>query len=421
RRLLREGQALTVERGRRRDSEASRRKAGDRVQLQQRHLHQRDGQIPDGAAGGRYRAGKGRPRSCRSGLQAGAERARSVVRLQEEVLTLLPSGRRWSAALSLEPLERSAARGHAGGMRPSLLNPLFAPVRMLPGVGPQLEKHYRRLFGRPEGARLVDLLFHLPAGVVDRRARPKLRDVVFDSVVTVAVTVDRHHGPGRSRAPYQIFTSDETGDLIIVYFNARDEYLQKQFPVGARVVVSGAVALYDGMLQMVHPDRVVSEADLAKLPLLDPVYPLTEGLGAGHLRRAMDAALGKLPPLPEWQDAGWLKARGYPPFAEALGRVHRPEQPDDVLPEGTAWSRLAYDEVLAGQLALTLVRAHVRRQAGRGSAGDGSLRARILKALPYSLTPSQRRAVDEIVADLARPQRMLRLLQGDVGAGKTVV
>src|SRR5262245_22549100 len=297
-------------------------------------------------------------------------------------------------------------------MRPAVLNPLFAGVTTLPGVGPKLAKHYARLLGR-EDPRTIDLLFHLPSDVIDRRARPKLRDVAFDSVVTVAVTVDRHRAPppNRPRVPYQIYTSDETGDLILVYFNARKDYLQKLFPVGERRYVSGTVALYDGMPQMVHPDRVVSEADLASLPLLDPVYPLTEGLSAWQVGRAIAAAATKVPALPEWQDESFLKAHAYPGFAEALRGVHRPEQPDDICPEGPAWSRLAYDEFLAGQLALALVRAHVRRPAGRRSRGDGRLRARILKALPYSLTPSQRRAIDDIVTDLG----------GDVGSGKTVV
>ena len=205
-------------------------------------------------------------------------------------------------------------------MRPPLLNPLFASVRMLAGVGPKLEKLYGRLLGRDEGPRVADLLFHLPSGAIDRRARPKLRDVAFDTVVTVAVTVDSHRPPPprRPRAPYQIYTSDETGDLTLVYFNARTDYLQKLFPVGERRIVSGTVALYDDMLQMVHPDRVVSEADLAKLPLIDPVYPLTEGLTSNQVGRAISAALGRVPSLPEWQDPEWLGGRGFPSFADAM-------------------------------------------------------------------------------------------------------
>ena len=175
------------------------------------------------------------------------------------------------------------------------------------------------------------------------------------------------------------------------------------------------------MLQMVHPDRVVDEAGLANLPLVEPVYPLTEGLALSNVRRAMDGALARLPDLPEWQDAAWLARERFPAFADALRHLHRPAEPHDIAPESLAWTRLAYDELLAGQLALALVRAHLRRQAGRGSASEGRLRANVIEALPYSLTPSQQKAVDDIVADLARPQRMLRLLQGDVGSGKTVV
>jgi ATP-dependent DNA helicase RecG len=308
-------------------------------------------------------------------------------------------------------------------MRPSLLNPLFAAITTLPGIGARLEKLYRRLFGREQPARVIDLLFHLPTGAIDRRARPKLRDVVPDTVVTVAVTVDRHRPPPphRSRAPYQVYTSDETGDLTLTYFNARRDYLQKLLPVGERRYVSGTVELYDHMLQMVHPDRVVAEADLAKLPLVEPVYPLTEGLTLNQVRRAADAALARLPTLPEWQEASWVARERFPTFADALRLLHRPAEPADLLPEGLAWTRLAYDEFLAGQLALALVRAHLRRPAGRATHGTGQIRKRLIEALPYSLTSSQGRAVADIVADLAKPERMLRLLQGDVGSGKTVV
>jgi ATP-dependent DNA helicase RecG len=309
-------------------------------------------------------------------------------------------------------------------MRPSLLDPFFASLTGLPGIGPKVEKLFRRLIGREDApARIVDLLFHLPTGTIDRRAQPKLRDVVPGSVVTVAVTIDRHRPspPHRSRAPYQIYASDGTGDLVLTYFNAKRDYLEKLLPVGEVRYISGTTALYDGMLQMVHPDRVVAESELAKLPLIEPVYPLTEGLSLYQVRKAIDATLAKIPPLPEWQDPAFLAKSTFPAFADAIRALHRPAEPSDLLPESLAWSRLAFDELLAGQLALALVRAHMRRQSGRGSAGDGRLREAIIAALPYTLTASQARAVADIVADLAKPERMLRLLQGDVGSGKTVV
>jgi ATP-dependent DNA helicase RecG len=309
-------------------------------------------------------------------------------------------------------------------MRPSLLDKLFAELTTLAGVGPKVEKLYRRLFGREDApARVIDLLFHLPSSTIDRRSRPKLNEVVPGSIATVAVTVDRHRAPppNRSRAPYQVYASDDTGDLILTFFHAKRDYLEKLLPVGERRTVSGTTALYDGMLQMVHPDRVVSDEELHKLPLVEPVYPLTEGLTLNMVRKTMEAALAKIPSLPEWQDAAWLQRNGFPAFTEAVNALHHPADLGDVLPDSPAWSRLAYDEFLAGQLALALVRQHQRSLPGRGSSGEGLLRAKVIRALPYELTPSQGRAVDDIVTDLARPQRMIRLLQGDVGSGKTVV
>jgi ATP-dependent DNA helicase RecG len=309
-------------------------------------------------------------------------------------------------------------------MRPNLLDPFFASITSLAGVGPKLEKLYGRLFGRDDlPPRILDLMFHLPTGAIDRRARPKLRDVVPDTVVTVAVTVDQHRPPppNRPRAPYQIYVSDETADLILIFFNARKDYLQKLLPVGEQRYVSGTVALYDGMRQMVHPDRVVDAKGLAAMALIEPVYPLTEGLGPNQVRNAVAAAVARVPELPEWQDQSLIARERWPTVAEALRMLHRPAEPADVLPEGRAWSRLAYDELLAGQLALALVRAHLRRPAGRATSGTGHLREQLIAALPYSLTLSQTRAVADITADLAKPERMLRLLQGDVGSGKTVV
>lgn len=307
-------------------------------------------------------------------------------------------------------------------MRPPRLNPLFASITSLPGVGPKLAVLYGRLLGREE-PRVVDLLLHMPSGTIDRRARPKLNEVQPGQVVTVSVRVEEHRPapPNRPRAPYRVVTSDETNTLTLTFFHAKRDYLEKLLPIGEKRYVSGTAEFYDGSLQMVHPDRVVDEKGFADLPLVEPVYPLTEGLNLGNVRRAMDGALGRIPELPEWQDEAWVSRERLPGFAEALRSLHKPQDPHDIAPESLGWTRLAYDELLAGQLALALMRAHMRRQAGRGTSSEGLLRAKILKALPYTLTHSQQQAVNDIVNDLALPQRMLRLVQGDVGSGKTVV
>src|SRR6476620_9752931 len=286
-------------------------------------------------------------------------------------------------------------------MRPTLLNPLFAPVTTLPGVGPKQDKLLRYLLSRDETPRLVDLLLHLPASVIDRRAQPKLREAVQGTVVTLEVTVDRHRPPPRnSRAPYLVYASDDTGDVVLTFFRAKPGYVEKLLPVGEKRYVSGTLQMYDGIPQIVHPDRVVDEAGFAKLSGIDPVYPLTEGLALGSLRRAIAQALQKQPELPEWISPEVIRRCNFPPIREALNRVHVPVELTDILPDGPFWSRLAFDELLAG---------------------DGHLRHRIIDALPYALTASQREAVAAIIEDLRQPVRMLRLLQGDVGSGKTVV
>ena len=308
-------------------------------------------------------------------------------------------------------------------MRPALLNPLFATVTSLTGVGPKQDKLLRYLLGRRETPRLVDLLLHLPSSVIDRRARPKIRDAVPGTVVTLEVTVDRHRPTPahNARAPHLVYASDDSGDVVLTYFRAKPGYVEKLLPVGAKRYVSGTLQMFDGVPQLVHPGHVVDEEGFAKLSGIDPVYPLTEGLALGSLRRAVAQALQKLPELPEWISPEVMRRCQFPPIREALNRVHIPRELTDILPDAPFWSRLAFDELLAGQLALALVRAQLRRPAGDRHAGDGHLCRRIIDALPYALTTSQRDAVAAITGDLRQPVRMLRLLQGDVGSGKTVV
>ena len=205
-------------------------------------------------------------------------------------------------------------------MRPPVLNPLFAPLSALPGIGPKLEKVFARLLSRGESEppRIIDLLFHLPSGFVDRRNQPKLSEVTPDTVVTVAVTIDRHRPPppNRPRAPYNIEASDETNTLTITYFNARQDYLQKLLPEGELRYVSGVATLYDGHLQMLHPERVVDAKGFASLPLIDPVYPMTEGLHPNQLRKALDVALHRDSRSARMAGRGVAQAAG---FSELCG------------------------------------------------------------------------------------------------------
>ena len=315
-------------------------------------------------------------------------------------------------------------------MKPSLLAPLFAPARSLKGVGPRIEGLLNKLVAprhQSEHARVIDLLWHLPQGVIDRQLTPRIADARIGELATLEVTVTEHRpgGPRRgSRAPYRVLVEDSSGALELVYFNADPAYLKRLLPERSRRLISGNLECYDGWLQMPHPDHVVSAetSDSAqRLPLLEPIYPLTAGLTNTSLRKIIAQALSRLPALPEWIDASWGKQNAWPNFAGAVRRMHTPETTADLEASALGRMRLAYDELLANQLALAVIRQRLRRAAGRRLAAPGKLRQAILAKLPFELTGAQRRVLSEIDSDLASLHRMLRLLQGDVGSGKTVV
>ena len=301
--------------------------------------------------------------------------------------------------------------------RPPVLFPLFAGLETLPGVGPKSAK----LFAQIGVERPRDLLFTLPHAVIDRRLRPTIRGAVLPGTVTVEVTVGAHVPPRRKGGPARVFVRDAGTEWQLVFFHAKGDWLQRQLPTGQRRIVSGRLELFDGIAQMAHPDHILRPEEAADLPEFEPVYPLTAGLGQKAVQKAAAAALARAPDLAEWIDPA-LKAReGWPGWAEALRAAHAPRHLGDIAAEAPARQRLAYDELFAHQLTLALARASLRRGKGRATVGTGALQRRVLAALPYRPTGAQTRALAEITADMGAATRMSRLLQGDVGAGKTLV
>ncbi len=304
-------------------------------------------------------------------------------------------------------------------MRPEILNPLFAEVTALPGLGPRLGKLVEKL----AGPHVVDLCWHLPSGLIDRRFAPKVAEAPEGGIATLTVRVDKHFPSPNRRLPYRVLCSDETGAITLVFFHARPDYLEKLLPVGAVRIISGKVERFRGEAQMSHPDHVATLENKDSLAAVEPVYPLSAGLTPKVVAKAVRAALDRLPNLPEWHDPAWKKKNGWMSWKDSLLAAHAPERAMDLNLDTQVRTRLAYDELLANQLALAISRAHMRRQRGRstGAQGNGALRRKVLAALPFKLTKSQEASLSEITADMAAPSRMLRLLQGDVGSGKTVV
>ena len=299
--------------------------------------------------------------------------------------------------------------------RPEVLFPLFADLTALDGVGPKTA----RLFARMEIAHPAHLLITLPSGGVDRRLRPSVRGAELPEVVTVEVEVGLHR-PSTSRTrPYRVHVRDALTEFQLVFFHAREDWLRRNLPAGSRRIVSGRVELFDGLAQMVHPDHILRPGE--ELPAYEPVYPLTEGLSLRSMTRAVHEAMARAPALPEWIEPSLKRRREWPDWRAALGLAHAPTRPADLAPAAPARERLAYDELLAHQVTLALARARMKRPKGFASRGDGRLRAQVVAALPYAPTGAQARAVAEITADMGSPLRMNRLLQGDVGSGKTLV
>ncbi|SMF69081.1 ATP-dependent DNA helicase RecG [Xaviernesmea oryzae] len=310
-------------------------------------------------------------------------------------------------------------------MRPAILDPLFSPVASLAGVGPKLAELIARVTGRedPDDCRVVDLLFHAPYSLIDRRNRPGIALAPQGAIVTIEGRVGGHQPPprGKSNMPYRVFLHDDTGELALTFFHAKGNWLEKSLPIDEMVMVSGKVDWFNGRPSMVHPDFIVKSSEAENLPLIEPVYALTAGLSPKVLRKAIDGAVARLPDLPEWADANLTSRQDFPSVTEAFQRLHDPRDETDIDPQSPARRRLAYDEFLAGQVSLSLVRQRLRKVPGQPIRVKGDIAAKIIAGLPFSLTPSQRAAVDDILKDMAGDERMLRLLQGDVGAGKTLV
>ncbi|EEE37584.1 DEAD/DEAH box helicase domain protein [Rhodobacteraceae bacterium KLH11] len=301
--------------------------------------------------------------------------------------------------------------------RPEQLFPLFAGLETLDGVGPKTAQ----LLGQLGIESPRDVLFALPYAVIDRRRRDSIQGADFPTTLTVEVTIGTHRPARNKGGAYRIHVEDSQTDFQLVFFHARGDYLKKLLPQGARRVVSGKLELFDGMAQMVHPDHMVAPENAGELPEFEPVYHLTQGVTQKTAYKAAQSALARVPELAEWADPAQVARQGWPGWASAMRAAHHPQGADDVAPFALARERLAYDELFAHQLTLALARQRERKARGIVSVGTGTLQSRVLASLPYRPTGAQARAVEEISADMASETRMNRLLQGDVGAGKTLV
>ena len=301
--------------------------------------------------------------------------------------------------------------------RPEVLFPLFGALSGLAGIGPKSSATLNQI--GIEAPR--DLLYTLPHSVVDRRLQDTVQGAELPATLTVEVQIGQHR-PSRNKAgPYRVMVEDAQTAFQIVFFHARGDYVARLLPFGSTRVVSGKVEFFDGMAQMVHPDHVMEPEEAQDLLPFEPVYPLTAGVTQKTMVKAATDALSRAPELAEWVDAALVARENWPSWHQAMAEAHAPQGVGALSLDSPARRRLAYDELLAHQLTLALARAQKRAKPGVETVGNGALRRKVLSALPYRPTGAQMRAIEEIADDLAAPVRMNRLLQGDVGSGKTLV
>ena len=301
--------------------------------------------------------------------------------------------------------------------RPEIIFPLFSALTVLDGVGPKIAKNFENLgITRPR-----DLLFTLPYSGIKRDLVATVQGAEFPNVLTVQVTVGVHKAGRTKSAACRVQVEDQETTFQLVFFHARGDYLKKMLPVGATRIVSGKVELFDGVAQMVHPEYMIAPEELHTIPKFEPIYPLTAGVTQKTMVRATRSAVTLIPDLAEWIDPAQKQRAVWLDWRDAVRQAHEPTSLAELSATNPARERLAYDEFFAHQLTLSLARVQQRRAEGRVTHGAGELRQKVLAALPYDPTGAQTRALDDIAADMGDPHRMNRLLQGDVGSGKTLV
>lgn len=301
--------------------------------------------------------------------------------------------------------------------RPFELDPLFRGLTTLPGLGPRNAKLTEKLVS---GARIADLLFHVPIDFIDRRFTCPLSQAPHGKIITTQVHIDEHFSNTRKSLPYRVKCSDGSGSVMLVFFHAKKAWIEKLLPLNTERIISGKIEHFQNVPQMVHPD-VVKLEERKTLEEVEPIYPLTAGITNKALRKSIKAALPYVPKLPEWIDPAHKKREGWPNWDEALCSLHAPKSTKDLELTSKEHMRLAYDELLANQLTLALMRERQKKIDGRSLGSTGILRSKIEAILPFTLTNAQKNSLHEIDEDMASSTRMLRLLQGDVGSGKTVV
>ena len=302
-------------------------------------------------------------------------------------------------------------------MRPEKIKSIYSSISELPGVGPKIEN----LFNRMGIFRNLHFLWHIPYNVIKRQKHLNIHEAEINSLVTLKIKVLRHKPSRFKRQPYKINCICGETPIDIVYFYARHPVMRATLPVGKEKYVSGKLEYFRNNFQITHPSHIIDAEQIKSLKDIEPVYSLTSGLSQRIVLKYLDKILNSLPKFDEWIEKKILKKYSFENWNKSINSIHNPKNSEDLINNNIFRRRLAYDELLAHQLAISIIRNSNQKKLGIFFNKKSNLTENFIKKLPFELTKSQNKAWDEIKEDLMSRDQMVRLLQGDVGSGKTII
>ena len=294
---------------------------------------------------------------------------------------------------------------------------LFSSVKKIKGVGPVISK---KLSDKGIENK-IDLFLNLPTGAIDRRFCPKLDQLEVGVISTIFVRPVKYTIPRFRNLPNRVTCKDEYGSIDIIFFNSRESYIKQILPLNEEVVISGKVGFYKNKYQMTNPDYIQSidrEKDITKIMAK---YSSVAGISPKTIQKIYKEEIEKLKDIGEWHSQDFLKKMDWPTWYDAIYNLHNPVNVSDVNKESKFYQRLAFDEIFSNFLIFSEIKKRIKKLIKVSKVIDEDNLLRIKKMLPFTLTESQQGALKEILTDISSERKMLRVLQGDVGSGKTAV
>ena len=296
-------------------------------------------------------------------------------------------------------------------------NFFFNPVSKVKGIGPKIKK----LFNEKKIDTNIDLIFNFPYGLIDRTHCPKLNNLEVGKISTIFVKVRKHNFPRIRRLPNTVQCFDETGEINIVFFNSRENYIKEILPINSEVIISGKVNFYKNKYQITNPDYVTSINNEEKVTKIMPTYASLKGISNKTINKIYENIIKEIPDVPEWHRDHIIKNNKWFSFKDSLIQLHNPKKIEDLDKNSLTYERISFDEIFSNLLIFAQIKKKIATIYKKPKLFSSDQKLKLIKNLPFTLTKDQETIIKEIDDSLKSDKKMIRLLQGDVGSGKTII